>query len=176
MAAGLVPFAIGTETWGSITTPASYCGLTGLRPTYGRVSRAGAMALAWTHDKIGPMARDAHDCGQVLARFVVHGDAVTARCRECLEVLLRAFGHQMAVDEAAGVVDLLRDRLEHDRPDRDRLDEVSVTCVEMEDLHARAHERVDLVAEIGEVARVERRLDLDRPHPVVPRHRLSLSR
>ena len=66
VAAGLVPFAIGTETWGSITTPASYCGLTGLRPTYGRVSRAGAMALSWTLDKIGPMARTAHDCGLVL--------------------------------------------------------------------------------------------------------------
>ncbi|GIW89033.1 MAG: hypothetical protein KatS3mg108_3357 [Isosphaeraceae bacterium] len=66
VAAGLVPFAIGTETWGSITTPSSYCGVTGLRPTYGRVSRAGAMALAWTHDKIGPIARTAHDCGLVL--------------------------------------------------------------------------------------------------------------
>ena len=66
VAAGLVPFAIGTETWGSITTPASYCGLTGLRPTYGRVSRSGAMALAWTHDKIGPMAHSAHDCGVIL--------------------------------------------------------------------------------------------------------------
>ncbi len=66
VAAGLVPFAIGTETWGSITNPASYCGLTGLRPTYGRVSRAGAMALAWTHDKIGPMAHSAHDCGVIL--------------------------------------------------------------------------------------------------------------
>ncbi len=66
VSAGLVPFAIGTETWGSITTPASYCGLTGLRPTYGRVSRHGAMALAWTHDKIGPMAHTAHDCGVIL--------------------------------------------------------------------------------------------------------------
>jgi aspartyl-tRNA(Asn)/glutamyl-tRNA(Gln) amidotransferase subunit A len=66
VAAGLVPFAIGTETWGSITTPSSYCGLTGLRPTYGRVSRAGAMALSWTLDKIGPMCRTAHDCGLVL--------------------------------------------------------------------------------------------------------------
>ena len=66
VAAGLVPFAIGTETWGSITTPASYCGITGLRPTYGRVSRHGAMALAWTHDKIGPMARSAHECGLIL--------------------------------------------------------------------------------------------------------------
>lgn len=67
VAAGLVPFAIGTETWGSITCPCSYCGVTGLRPTYGRVPLAGAMALAWTHDKIGPMARDAHDCGLVLS-------------------------------------------------------------------------------------------------------------
>jgi aspartyl-tRNA(Asn)/glutamyl-tRNA(Gln) amidotransferase subunit A len=74
VAAGLVPFAIGTETWGSITTPASYCGLTGLRPTYGRVSRAGAMALAWTHDKIGPMCRSANDCGLVLAAIAGHDD------------------------------------------------------------------------------------------------------
>src|SRR3954452_16116695 len=66
VAAGLVPFAIGTETSGSISTPSSYCGLTGVRPTYGRVSRAGAMALSWTLDKIGPMARSAHDCGLVL--------------------------------------------------------------------------------------------------------------
>lgn len=67
VAAGLVPFAIGSETWGSIVTPAAYCGVTGLRPTYGRVSRRGAMALSWTMDKIGPMARSAEDCGLVLA-------------------------------------------------------------------------------------------------------------
>ena len=66
VAAGLVPFGIGTETWGSITTPSSYCGLSGLRPTYGRVSRAGAMALSWTLDKIGPMTHSGHDCGLVL--------------------------------------------------------------------------------------------------------------
>jgi aspartyl-tRNA(Asn)/glutamyl-tRNA(Gln) amidotransferase subunit A len=66
VAAGLVPLAIGTETWGSITSPSSYCGLTGLRPTYGRVSRHGAMALSWSLDKIGPMAHTAHDCGLVL--------------------------------------------------------------------------------------------------------------
>lgn len=66
VAAGLVPFALGTETWGSILTPASHCGLTGLRPTYGLVSRRGAMALSWTLDKIGPMVRSAVDCGLVL--------------------------------------------------------------------------------------------------------------
>lgn len=67
VAAGLAPFAIGSETWGSIVTPAGYCGVTGLRPTYGRVSRHGAMALSWTMDKLGPMARSAADCGQILA-------------------------------------------------------------------------------------------------------------
>ena len=64
--AGAVPFAIGSETWGSITTPSSYCGVSGLRPTYGRVSRRGAMALCWTLDKLGPMCRTADDCGLVL--------------------------------------------------------------------------------------------------------------
>ena len=64
---GAVPFAIGSETSGSITTPAAYCGITGLRPTYGRVSRHGAMALSWSMDKLGPMARSADDCGLVLA-------------------------------------------------------------------------------------------------------------
>lgn len=66
VAAGVVPFAIGSETWGSIMTPASYCGLSGLRPTYGRISRHGAMALSWTMDKLGPMCRTAEDCGLVL--------------------------------------------------------------------------------------------------------------
>ncbi len=55
-AAGLVPFAIGTETYGSIVDPAMRCGVTGLRPTYGSIARTGAMALAWSSDKIGPFA------------------------------------------------------------------------------------------------------------------------
>lgn len=67
VAAGLVPFAIGSETSGSILTPAAYCDVTGLRPTYGLVSRHGAMALAWTMDKLGPMGRSADDCALVLA-------------------------------------------------------------------------------------------------------------
>jgi aspartyl-tRNA(Asn)/glutamyl-tRNA(Gln) amidotransferase subunit A len=66
VAAGLVPFAIGSETWGSILSPAGYCGLAGLRPTYGRVSRHGAMALCWTLDKLGPLAQTADDCGLLL--------------------------------------------------------------------------------------------------------------
>jgi aspartyl-tRNA(Asn)/glutamyl-tRNA(Gln) amidotransferase subunit A len=66
VAAGLVPFALGSETSGSILTPAAFCGVTGLRPTYGLVSRHGAMPLAWTLDKIGPICRSAEDCGLVL--------------------------------------------------------------------------------------------------------------
>ncbi len=66
VAAGLVPFAIGSETWGSIIGPAGFCGVAGLRPTYGRVSRRGAMALCWTLDKLGPLALSADDAGLVL--------------------------------------------------------------------------------------------------------------
>ena len=61
VSAGLLPFAIGTETWGSIVSPSTVCGTTGLRPTFGRVSRTGAMALSWSMDKIGPICRTAED-------------------------------------------------------------------------------------------------------------------
>ncbi len=66
VASGLVGFAIGTETWGSILCPSAFCGITGLRPTYGRVSRAGGMVGAYTFDKIGPLARSAEDCRLIL--------------------------------------------------------------------------------------------------------------
>ncbi len=66
VSAGLLPFAIGTETLGSIVSPSTVCGVTGLRPTFGRVSRAGAMALCWSLDKIGPICRSAEDCAMVL--------------------------------------------------------------------------------------------------------------
>ncbi|MGQ0720103.1 MAG: amidase family protein [Candidatus Eiseniibacteriota bacterium] len=64
-AAGLVGFAIGTETWGSIVSPCTRCGVSGLRPTFGRVSRHGCMALSWSMDKIGPMARSLEDCARI---------------------------------------------------------------------------------------------------------------
>jgi Asp-tRNA(Asn)/Glu-tRNA(Gln) amidotransferase A subunit family amidase len=69
--AGLVPFAIGTETWGSIISPSSTCGATGLRPTFGRISRTGAMALSWSLDKIGPICRSAEDAAIVFN--YIHG-------------------------------------------------------------------------------------------------------
>jgi aspartyl-tRNA(Asn)/glutamyl-tRNA(Gln) amidotransferase subunit A len=67
VAAGLVPFAIGSETWGSITCPAAFCGVTGLRPTYGVLSRFGVMPLSFTLDKLGPFTRSALDAALVLA-------------------------------------------------------------------------------------------------------------
>lgn len=63
--AGLVPFAIGTETWGSIVSPSNRTGTTGLRPTFGRVSRHGAMALSWSMDKVGPITRSVEDAAIV---------------------------------------------------------------------------------------------------------------
>jgi len=72
VAAGLAPWAIGSDTRGSILCPASWCGIAGMRPTYGRVSRFGAMAIAYTMDKLGPMARTADDCGLVLSVLAGH--------------------------------------------------------------------------------------------------------
>lgn len=66
-AAGCVPFAIGTETGGSILSPSARCGVTGLRPTFGRVSRYGVMALSWTQDRLGPMCRSVEDCATVMS-------------------------------------------------------------------------------------------------------------
>ncbi|HEV3036496.1 MAG TPA: amidase [Candidatus Angelobacter sp.] len=72
VAGGLAAFAIGTETWGSIICPSGFTGLAGLRPTLGRVSRYGAMALAYSMDKIGPMCRLAEDCDLVLKVIAGH--------------------------------------------------------------------------------------------------------
>lgn len=79
MAAGLAAFALGTETWGSIICPSGFTGVSGLRPTYGRVSRYGAMALAYSMDKIGPLCRSAEDCDLVLQAISGH-DPQDAGC------------------------------------------------------------------------------------------------
>ncbi len=75
--AGLLPFAIGTETYGSIVAPSAVCGATGLRPTFGSVARTGGMNLAWTSDRIGPICRDAEDAAMVFAS--IHGSDVYDR-------------------------------------------------------------------------------------------------
>ena len=72
-AAGLLPFAIGTETWGSIVSPSHTCGVTGLRPTFGSVSRSGAMVLSWSLDKIGPICRSAEDAA-IVFHYIMGSD------------------------------------------------------------------------------------------------------
>jgi Asp-tRNA(Asn)/Glu-tRNA(Gln) amidotransferase A subunit family amidase len=85
VASGLVSFALGTETNGSIIYPSAYCGITGLRPSFGRISRYGAMPLSWSMDKTGPMCRSVEDCALLLD--VLHGpdqrDAVTLGLPGC---------------------------------------------------------------------------------------------
>ncbi len=78
VAAGLVGFGIGTETWGSILCPSAFCGVTGVRPTYGLVSRHGGMVLSWSFDKAGPMARSASDCRTVLRAIAGADEADSA--------------------------------------------------------------------------------------------------
>jgi len=72
VAAALAAWALGSNTRGSIICPAAWCGIAGMRPSFGRVSRYGAMAIAWSMDKLGPMARTADDCGLILAHLAGH--------------------------------------------------------------------------------------------------------
>ena len=112
MAAGLVPFAIGSETWGSILIPANNCGLAGLRPTYGRVSRYGAMALCWTLDKLGPLCLNADDCGIVLEAIAgpdpqdgsTHPEPFTYDPNFILGRRYRIGVHRGALDDASDAV------------------------------------------------------------------------
>ena len=79
-AAGLVPFAIGTETYGSIVDPSMRCGATGLRPTFGSIARTGCMALCWSSDKVGPICRSAEDAAYVFA-YIHGGDSIDVSSR-----------------------------------------------------------------------------------------------
>ncbi len=94
VAAGLAPFAVGTETWGSIICPSAFCGASGFRPTYGRVSRFGAMALSWSMDKIGPIGRSADDCARVFAAIAGHD----ARDRATLPLDKAAFTYSPSLE------------------------------------------------------------------------------
>ena len=101
-----MPFAIGSETWGSILSPAGYCGLAGLRPTYGRVSRHGAMALCWTLDKLGPLALTADDCGLVLEAIAGRDPADPTASRPARTATTRPIrGRRFRFGVLAGVTD-----------------------------------------------------------------------
>lgn len=105
--AGLVPFALGTETLGSITSPSTRNGVTGLRPTYGRVSRHGVMSLSWSMDKVGPLGRNAEDCAIVFA-------AIQGKDRKDLTTIDLPFGVDWKKDITSLKVAYLKEDIEKD--------------------------------------------------------------
>lgn len=109
-AAGLVAFSIGTETWGSIVSPSTRCGTTGLRPTFGRVSRTGAMALSWSMDKIGPICRSVEDCALVF-------DAIRGPDGADQTVLDLPFNYDPGLDLKSLRIGYLKDAFESQYPD-----------------------------------------------------------
>lgn len=111
-AAGLVGFAIGTETWGSIVSPCHRCGVTGLRPTFGRVSRYGAMALSWSMDKIGPIGRSVEDCALIFN--AIYGPDGRDRT-----VVDKPFHWQPHVDLATLRIGYLKEAFEKDEEKRE---------------------------------------------------------
>lgn len=111
-AAGLVAFAIGTETWGSIVSPSTRCGTTGLRPTYGRVSRHGAMALSWSMDKIGPICRTVEDCAIVF-------DAIYGRDDLDQTLIETAFGYNPDININNLKIGYVKSDFDHDYPGKE---------------------------------------------------------
>jgi Asp-tRNA(Asn)/Glu-tRNA(Gln) amidotransferase A subunit family amidase len=110
-ATGLVGFAIGTETYGSIVSPATRCGLSALRPTFGRVSRYGAMALSWSMDKIGPICRSVEDCALVFA--AIHGP--DGRDQTVVDA---PFAWQPQIDLAGLRIGYVKDAFEEERDNK----------------------------------------------------------
>lgn len=109
VAAGLVPFAIGTETLGSIVSPSTVCGTTGLRPTFGRVSKHGAMALSWSMDKIGPITRSVEDCAIVF-------NAIYGPDGKDLSVIKAPFNYNATFDPKKLKVGYLKSDFERNYP------------------------------------------------------------
>jgi Asp-tRNA(Asn)/Glu-tRNA(Gln) amidotransferase A subunit family amidase len=125
--AGLVAFSIGTETWGSIVSPSTRCGATGLRPTFGRVSRAGAMALSWSMDKIGPICRTVEDCA-IVFEAIRGPDGVDQTVREA------PFEYDFRIDFDKLRIGYLRAAFEEEYPNHDR---DATTLIELRELGAK---------------------------------------
>jgi Asp-tRNA(Asn)/Glu-tRNA(Gln) amidotransferase A subunit family amidase len=126
-AAGLVAFSLGTETLGSIVSPSARCGVTGLRPTFGRVPRTGAMALSWTMDKIGPICRSAEDCMLVL-RAMDGPDGMDLSARYNVSLAWNA------KEKVKGMrVGVLREDFERSKRHNEALAELAKTGVELID-------------------------------------------
>lgn len=126
-AAGLVAFAIGSETWGSIVSPSTRCGTTGLRPTFGRVSRAGAMALSWSMDKIGPICRTVEDCALVF-------EAIRGPDGVDQTVVDAPFSYDFRIDLRELKIGYLRGPFDEDYPNKDN---DTATLVELQELGAK---------------------------------------
>ncbi|MEX2466007.1 MAG: amidase [Gemmatimonadota bacterium] len=110
VSAGLAPFGIGTETWGSIVSPTATTGITGLRPTFGRVSRAGGMAVSWSMDKVGPLCRAVEDCGMVF-------DALRGADGIDPSAIDAPFNYNPGVDWSALTIGFVEADFEGDGPD-----------------------------------------------------------
>ena len=128
--AGLVGFSIGTETYGSIVSPSTRCGASGLRPTFGRVSRAGAMALSWTMDKIGPICRTARGCAMVF-------DAIQGPDQIDLTVRDVPFNYNARADVSQLKVGYFKELFSQDYRGRDN---DSVALQKIRDLGVELHE------------------------------------
>ncbi len=126
-AAGAVPFALGSETLGSIVSPSAECGCTSLRPTFGRVSRDGAMALSWSMDKLGPLCRSVRDAAIVFA--AIQGPATTGETDAA--VFARPFRVPRRLDIHGFRVGVLRGSLAKDAPIRIELAKLGVEFVEI---------------------------------------------
>ncbi|MEM9324381.1 MAG: amidase, partial [Bacteroidota bacterium] len=122
-AAGLVAFAIGTETLGSIVSPSTRCGVTGLRPTYGRVSRYGTMSLSWSMDKIGPIARSAEDCAIVF-------DAIRGEDLRDPTLLEAPFAYEGKLDWSSLKIGYLKDQFENDSSDNSVNNDTTLVVLE----------------------------------------------
>jgi len=127
VAAGLVPGSLGSDTGGSIRIPASLCGITGLKPTYGRASRTGVLPLAWSMDHVGPMTRSARDCALMLAAIAGYdpadpttsvlpvpdyGAALTGEVKGLRVGLLRAHFTDVATPEVKAAIEAAAKKLE----------------------------------------------------------------
>jgi Asp-tRNA(Asn)/Glu-tRNA(Gln) amidotransferase A subunit family amidase len=122
-AAGLVGFAIGTETWGSIVSPSTRCGTTGLRPTFGRVSRYGAMALSWSMDKIGPICRGVEDCALVF-------DAIYGPDGRDLSVVDAPFAWDAELDLRSLRIGYVKSAFEEEREEQEEWKRFDETALE----------------------------------------------
>ncbi|MCG9894680.1 MAG: amidase, partial [Fimbriimonadaceae bacterium] len=178
VAAGLVPFAIGTETLGSIISPSHRCRVTGLRPTFGRVSRHGAMPLSWTMDKVGPIGRTAMDCLAVLLAISGQADADSGTVAMPWQDPARVRLNRLKVGLLKGAFPLDEEDGEADLPGlikRLGLEPVEAEFTPPEDsatlgLSVEAAASFDALTRSGEVDRVERSAwpGIFRAHRYVP--------